>query len=78
MYVCILTYMHIYKSELSDKIKLNFFQGAVVSILLVIWVLWHINLCRLFNTKSIFIQIISSISNNAEFYKMLCYILFVK
>ena len=27
--------------------------------------LWHINLCRLFNAKPIFIQIISSISNNS-------------
>ena len=27
--------------------------------------LWYINLCRLFNTKSIFIQIISFISNNS-------------
>ena len=27
--------------------------------------LWHINLCRLFNAKSIFIQIVSSISNNS-------------
>ena len=27
-------------------------------------VLWHINLCRLFNANSIFIQIVSSISNN--------------
>ena len=25
---------------------------------LVVWVLWHINLCRLFNAKSIFIQIV--------------------
>ena len=32
---------------------------------LVGWVLWHINLCRLFNAKSIFIQIISSILNNS-------------
>ena len=32
---------------------------------LVGWFLWHINLCRLFNAKSIFIQIISSISNNS-------------
>ena len=32
---------------------------------LVGWVLWHINLCRLFNAKSTFIQIISSISNNS-------------
>ena len=28
-------------------------------------VLWHINLCRLYNAKSIFIQINSSISNNS-------------
>ena len=26
--------------------------------LLLAWVLWHINLCRLFNAKSIFIQIV--------------------
>ena len=32
---------------------------------LVVWVLWHINLCRLFNAKSILMQIVSSISNNA-------------
>ena len=32
---------------------------------LVVWVLWNINLCRLFNAKSIFMQIISSISNNS-------------
>ena len=25
---------------------------------LVLWVLWHINLCRLFNAKSIFIRIV--------------------
>ena len=31
---------------------------------LVVWVLWHISLCRLFNAKSIFRGIISSISNN--------------
>ena len=28
-----------------------------MNLVLVGWVLWHINLCRLFNTKSIFIQI---------------------
>ena len=32
---------------------------------LVVQVLWHINLCRLFNTLSIFIQMISSISNKS-------------
>ena len=33
--------------------------------LLVVWVLWHVNFCWLFNAKSIFIQIISSVSNNS-------------
>ena len=32
---------------------------------LVDWVLWHINLCSLFNAKYTFMQIISSISNNS-------------
>ena len=32
---------------------------------LVVWVLWYINLCRLFNAQSIFIQIIISILNNS-------------
>ena len=32
---------------------------------LVFGVLWHINLSRLFNAKSIFIEIISPISNNS-------------
>ena len=27
-------------------------------ILMVVWVLWHINLCRLFNAKSIFVKIV--------------------
>ena len=31
----------------------------------LVGILWHINLCRLFNAKSIFIQIISFISNNS-------------
>ena len=29
------------------------------------WVLWYINLCNLFNAKSVFIQINSSLSNNS-------------
>ena len=37
--------------------------------LLVVWFLWHINLCRLFNAKSIFKQIISSISNNSVYHE---------
>ena len=32
-------------------------------------VYWHINLLRLFNGKSIFIQIISSISNNSLYHE---------
>ena len=38
---------------------------------LVVWVLWHINLCRLFNAKSIFIQIISLVqfSMSTQFVK---------
>ena len=33
-------------------IKIDYWFG------LVAWVLWHINLCRLFNTKSIFMKIV--------------------
>ena len=36
---------------------------------LFVWLLWHINLCRLFNAKSIFIQINTSISNNSIMHK---------
>ena len=32
---------------------------------LVVWVLWYINIYRIFNAKSILKQIISSISNNS-------------
>ena len=32
---------------------------------LVVWVLWYINFLKLFNAKSIFIQIISPISNDS-------------
>ena len=35
---------------------------------LVGWlVLWHINLCRLFNAKSVFMEIVSSISNKSNY-----------
>ena len=37
--------------------------------LFVFWVCWHINLCKLFNAKCIFIQINSSISNNSVYHK---------
>ena len=32
---------------------------------LICWFLWHINLCGLFDVKSIFMQMDSSISNNS-------------
>ena len=32
---------------------------------LFVWVLWYVNLCRLFNAKSIFIQMNSSITNTS-------------
>ena len=63
---------HQFKFSISEICGLclldSFFQGnlfwGVSGGWLVVWVLWHINLCSLFNAKSILIQIISSISNN--------------
>ena len=52
---------------LDNKLEVNEFQLVITFIfaqipwLLVGWVLWHINLYRLFNAKSIFMQIVSSI-----------------
>ena len=43
------------------KINISFSDGYC----LVALVLWHINLCRLYNAKFIFIQILSFISNNS-------------
>ena len=36
---------------------------------LLIWILWHINLCRLYNATSIFIQMICFISNNSVYHE---------
>ena len=38
---------------------------------LVLRVLWHINLCRLFNAKSIFMKINSSISDNSVLFQII-------
>ena len=43
-----------------EKKKIYYYLGWLVG-----WFLWYTNLCRLFNSKSIFIQIISSILNNS-------------
>ena len=51
------------KHNYSFNVK-NLFQ-TIQSSTMVCWVLWHINLCWLFNTKSNFMQIKSSISNNS-------------
>ena len=45
----------------------------VENLTLVRWVLWHIGLCRLFNDKSIIIQMYSSISNNSVKYEYSVY-----
>ena len=42
------TYLFIYKMCFANAENVGWFG----------WVLWHINLCRLFNAKSIFIQIL--------------------
>ena len=41
-------------------------SDRVLSMLVGVWVLWHNNLCRLFNAKSIFVQMNSSISKNSD------------
>ena len=41
------------------------YQTRLSVLSLFVWILCHINLCRLFNTKSIFVQINSFISNNS-------------
>ena len=41
------------------------FDQHILVVWLVVWALWHINLCRLFDAKSIFMQIISSTSNDS-------------
>ena len=61
--------MHMGKSH-GQELQLIFFMKVItVMFRLVGWVLWHINFSRLFNAKSIFIQIISSISNNSVEYE---------
>ena len=53
----------------APKEYVNYLKEIIISFFyfswLVDWILWQINLCRLFNAKSIFMQIISSISNNS-------------
>ena len=48
---------HVYKLSLDFDLFVCLFSR----------VLWYINLCRLFNARSIFIQKVSSISNNSEY-----------
>ena len=53
----------LFYGNLTEYIERKKKTGLIYS--LFVWVLWYINLCRLFNTKSIFIQMNSSISNNS-------------
>ena len=48
-----------FQPKLSDVISLK--NMSILYCLFVCWVLWHINLCRLFNAKSILMSIICSI-----------------
>ena len=54
------------KNEKRDNLKQIFSPPTFFHL---IWFLWHINHFRLFNAKSILIQINSSISNNSVWYK---------
>ena len=77
VYVCVCVYMYIYISMCVCVCVCMFIYVCVYGYVcvcvcvymyicwLVVWVLWHINLCRLFNVKSIFKQIISCISINS-------------
>ena len=58
IYCCLLLFIIIY--HIYYIILLLYYYKWLVG-----WVLWHINLCRLSNAKFIFIQRISSISNNS-------------
>ena len=40
-----------------------------IIVIILAYFFWHINLCRLFKAKSIFIQIITFISNNSVLYE---------
>ena len=57
VYICLCVYV---RSFTLIFMCVNFF---IFMFGLVVLVLWYINLCWLFNAKSIFIQIISSIFN---------------
>ena len=45
--------------------KIVFCSLVCLFVCLFVWNLWHINLCRLFNIKYIFVKTNSSISNNS-------------
>ena len=47
------------------KVAGSWLWGWTARILWLVGILWYINFCRLFNAKSIFIQIVSFISNNS-------------
>ena len=66
--MCVYVFMCVCKISCTcenSKKYLRKYPRADWIISLVVWGLWHINLCRLFNAEFISIQIISSISNNS-------------
>ena len=48
----------IYVDVLKQITQIIYIEKSLFGCWLVVWVLWHINLCRLFNTKSLFMIII--------------------
>ena len=50
-----------YHLKIVNNIFFFIFEGGLIILFrgwLVVWALWHINLCRLFNAKSIFMKIV--------------------
>ena len=49
----------------ANLLGIFFYKNTILFVCLFVWVLWYIDLCRLFYAKSIFRQINNSISNNS-------------
>ena len=60
IYVHVYIYMYIY-----TYIYIIYLYIYIYIVCLFVSILWHVNLCRVFDTKSNFIQINSSFSNNS-------------
>ena len=61
-----LAFRVIYMNSGSNKKGSYSNHFANMIIWLVVWVLWQVKFCRLYNAKSVFLQIIRSISNYSD------------